>query len=190
MKARPAGGQPSARLAVAVVAPVRWRSHVRGLASWLGRAAPARARGRVAIALMGDTAMRRLNGRFRGVDAPTDVLSFPASAPKRADRARATRGRRAAAARSRARHDDKTSDVSYLGDIAIAVGVARRQAARYGHALSTEVKVLALHGLLHLLGYDHDRDQGQMLRLEARLRRRVNLPAGVLARAANPGPRP
>jgi len=189
MKARPAGGQPSARLAVAVVAPVRWRSHVRGLASWLGRAAPARARGRVAVALMGDTALRRLNGQFRGVDAPTDVLSFPASARARAGRARASRGRRAAAARSRARHDDKTSDISHLGDIAIAVGVARRQAARYGHALSTEVKVLALHGLLHLLGYDHDRDQGQMLRLEARLRRRMNLPAGLLARAARPGPR-
>ena len=189
MKAGPAGGQPSARLAVAVVAPVRWRSHVRGLASWLGHAAPARARGHVAVALMGDTAMRRLNGQFRGVDAPTDVLSFPGGAPARAGRARASSGRRPAAARSRARPGDKTSDISHLGDIAIAVGVARRQAARYGHGLSTEVKVLALHGLLHLLGYDHDRDQGQMLRLEARLRRRMNLPAGLLARAARPGPR-
>ena len=77
-----------------------------------------------------------------------------------------------------------------LGDIAIAVGVARRQAAAYRHRLSTELRVLALHGLLHLLGYDHERDQGQMKRLEARLRRRMHLPAGLLTRAATTDSRP
>lgn len=189
MRARPTGGQPSARLDVAVVAPARWQPHVRGLASWLRRAAPARARGRVAVALIGDAAMRRLNRRFRGVDRPTDVLSFPATVSGRAGRARAVAGSARAAGSPRGSFDDKHRDISQLGDIAIAVGVARRQAARYGHGLSTEVRVLALHGLLHVLGYDHDRDQGQMLRLEARLRRRVNLPAGLLARAARPDPR-
>lgn len=189
MTVRPAGGQPSARLSVEVVAPIRWRSHVRGLASWLGRAAPARVRGRVAVALMSDAAVRRLNRQFRGVDAATDVLSFPAGAAARAGEARDTRGRRAGT-RAQTRDDDKAISASHLGDIAIAIGVARRQAAQYGHGLSTEVQVLALHGLLHLMGYDHDRDQGQMMRLEARLRRRMNLPAGVIARAARPGPRP
>jgi probable rRNA maturation factor len=71
-----------------------------------------------------------------------------------------------------------------LGDIAIALGVARRQAREQGHALATELRILALHGLLHLLGYDHDRDRGEMGRVEERLRRKAGLRAGLIAREA------
>ncbi len=146
---------------------------VRGLAAWVARAAPRRASGRVAIALVSDAMMRRLNRTYRGVDAVTDVLSFPV--------ARSAGGRRRPAG-------DRADDS--LGDIAIASGVARRQARAYGHPLATELRVLALHGMLHLLGYDHECDQGQMRRLEERLRRRAGLAAGVIARARmSPGPR-
>lgn len=70
-----------------------------------------------------------------------------------------------------------------LGDIVIARGVAARQARAVGHALGTELRVLALHGLLHLLGYDHDRDHGRMSRVEARLRRKGGLREGLIERA-------
>jgi probable rRNA maturation factor len=200
-------GRRSRRLAVEVVASAAWRTHARGLARWLERAAPARARGRITLALVGDRAMQDLNHRFRGADEPTDVLSFPAgrwpppngwrSRPGRpgarphvsagSSRPRLVRGKpdptTRAAATSKSHHDNE------LGDVAIALGVARRQARRFGHPVGTELRVLALHGLLHLLGYDHERDQGQMLRLEARLRRRMNLPAGLLTRAPRPRPR-
>jgi probable rRNA maturation factor len=69
-----------------------------------------------------------------------------------------------------------------LGDIAIARGVAVRQARQLGHTEAIEVKTLALHGLLHLLGYDHERDRGQMRRAEDRLRRKAGLPGGLIAR--------
>jgi probable rRNA maturation factor len=131
-----------------------------GLARWLAATAPARARGTVTIMLTGDAAMRRLNREWRDVDRATDVLSFPAD-----DDGPRVRGQ--------ARH---------LGDIVIATGVARRQALRAGHAYGAELKVLALHGLLHLLGYDHETDLGQMRRLEARLRRKGGLSAGLIER--------
>ena len=70
----------------------------------------------------------------------------------------------------------------FLGDIVIARGVARRQARAAGHAEATEIRVLALHGLLHLLGYDHERDAGAMARLERRLRRKGRLREGLLER--------
>jgi probable rRNA maturation factor len=124
-----------------------------GLGAWLARQAPARARGDVAIALVSDAAMRRLNVGFRQVDRATDVLSFPAG-----------------------------DEGAWLGDIVIARGVAARQARREGHALRTELRILALHGLLHLLGYDHETDDGRMRRAEERLRRRAGLPVGLTAR--------
>jgi probable rRNA maturation factor len=71
-----------------------------------------------------------------------------------------------------------------LGDIAISRGIARKQAKLLGHSLSTELRVLALHGLLHLLGYDHESDNGRMARAEARLRRKAGLPLGLIARAS------
>lgn len=126
---------------------------VPGLAGWLRAVAPARARGAVAIALVGDAAMRRLNRRFAGNDRATDVLSFPSAAVDGA-----------------------------LGDIAIATGVARRQARDGGHGYAEELRVLSLHGLLHLLGYDHHGDDGLMERVESRLRRKGGLRAGLIER--------
>jgi probable rRNA maturation factor len=129
--------------------PVR----VPGLAAWLRRVAPSRARGEVAIALVGDARMRAINRQFRGKGYATDVLSFPAGEPGGA-----------------------------LGDVVIATGVARRQARAAGHGLGTELRVLALHGLLHLIGYDHETDDGRMARVERRLRRKGGLPAGLIER--------
>ena len=70
-----------------------------------------------------------------------------------------------------------------LGEIVLAAGLARRQARVLGHRFGIELRILALHGLLHLLGYDHEVDNGQMARAEARLRRRAGLPAGLIARS-------
>jgi probable rRNA maturation factor len=123
-----------------------------GLAAWLRSVAPARARGTVTIGVVSDVRIRQLNLKYRRKDVPTDVLSFP------------------------------SGERGYLGDIVIAEGVARRQAAAYGHALGTELRVLALHGLLHLLGYDHEADDGKMARLEARLRRKGGLREGLIER--------
>ncbi|MCE2513759.1 MAG: rRNA maturation RNase YbeY [Acidobacteria bacterium] len=118
---------------------------------WLERCAPRAARGDVAVALVGDRKMRALNQRYRGIDRATDVLAFPAApAGGRAPRG-APRG---------------------LGHIGIATGGARRQARDAGEPLETELRRLALHGLLHLLGYDHTRDDGEMVRFERRLRKK------------------
>ena len=137
-----------------------------GLAGWLPRAAPASARGAVSIAIITDAAMARLNQTYRGRPAPTDVLSFPVEADVRPPKPRGQK---------------------VLGDLAIARGVAARQARDYGHSLTVELRVLGLHGLLHLLGYDHEADRGQMARFEQRLARRAGLPVGLSAR---PGSRP
>jgi probable rRNA maturation factor len=128
------------------------------LARWLKDIAPARARGTLSVAVVSDARVRTLNRRYRGVDSTTDVLSFPAS-------------------------PQPPASSPCLGDIVIARGVARRQAREAGHSELTEWRVLALHGLLHLLGYDHERDAGRMRRVEARLRRRGGLPGGLIERA-------
>ena len=120
------------------------------LPGWLTRVAPRAARGDMVVALVGDAKMRALNRQFRGIDRPTDVLSFPAGAGER----RLQAGR------------------CWLGDIVIATGVARRQARARGCPLDVEYRRLALHGLLHLLGYDHACDDGRMERLERRLWRK------------------
>ena len=129
------------------------RQRSQALARWLERHAPSRARGRVVIAIVSDGVMRRLNRQFRKMDYATDVLSFPSLAP------------------------------GELGELAIAEGVCRRQARAAGHAEATEARILALHGLLHLMGYDHETDAGEMRRAEDRLRKRAGLPLGLIARA-------
>lgn len=144
------------------VTDARGRRTASGLARWLAVVAPRRARGTVSVALVSDSRLRALNRTYRGHDHATDVLSFPAAAgPIRDAQAR---GRR------------------FLGDIVIARGVARRQAREIGHDERTELRVLALHGLLHLLGYDHERDRGAMARLERRLRRKGGLDHGLIER--------
>jgi probable rRNA maturation factor len=104
------------------------------------------------VALVPDARVRALNRKFRKKDETTDVLSFRSDEP------------------------------GYLGDVVISTGVAARQARAAGHSVATEVRVLALHGLLHLLGYDHERDDGQMARLERRLRRVGGLREGLIER--------
>jgi probable rRNA maturation factor len=130
-----------------------------GLTRWLARVAPADASGSVCVALVSSARMRTLNRRYRGRDYATDVLSFPAPAPGGSD------------------------PLQNLGDIVIALGVAERQARERGHSALTELKVLALHGLLHLLGYDHEQDDGSMARAERRLRRKGGLRESLIERS-------
>ncbi len=134
-----------------------------GLGRWLVRIAPRTASGEVGLALVSDARMRVLNRSYRGRDYATDVLSFPADpdpAPARGPRP--------------------------LGDLVIATGVAGRQARDAGHSVQTELRILALHGLLHLLGYDHEdsADKGRMARAEARLLRKGGVQAGLIRRSA------
>ncbi len=143
----------AARLRVSVASPDGQAASTRGLAPWLAKIAPARARGDLSIALVSDRRMRALNRQFRGKDHSTDVLSFP------------------------------SDERGFMGDIVIAAGVAKRQAKEAGHTLHTELRVLALHGLLHLLGYDHEADDGKMARVEARLRRKAGLAEGLIERS-------
>jgi probable rRNA maturation factor len=125
----------------------------RGLGPWLSKIAPASAKGDLSIAIVSDRRMRALNRQFRGKDAVTDVLSFP------------------------------SDERGFLGDVVIAAGVAKRQAKEAGHSVAIELKVLSLHGLLHLVGYDHESDDGRMARAEARLRKKAGLPVGLIERA-------
>jgi probable rRNA maturation factor len=101
-----------------------------------------------------DAELARLNRQFCGKDYATDVLSFRAGGPG-----------------------------GPLGDIAISLDRAREQAGERGHSIGDEVKILMLHGLLHLLGMDHEKDRGAMRRREQRLRRKLELPAGLIERA-------
>ena len=112
--------------------------------------------GSLTIALVTDGQMKRWNNAFRGKNRPTDVLSFPADD-------------------SRRKRSPEAAAHSYMGDIAIAPAVARINARRFGRAFATEMRILILHGILHLMGYDHETDQGQMERREARLRRELGL---------------
>jgi len=157
------------------------RASAPGLAAWLRRVAPARARGVVTVALVSDARVRDLNRQFRGKDYATDVLSFPTLARARAGRASTGRP---ATAEGHANPESRTpNSEATLGDVVIARQVARRQARAAGHAELTELKILSLHGLLHLLGYDHERDGGRMLRIERRLRRKGGLREGLIERS-------
>jgi probable rRNA maturation factor len=112
--------------------------------------------GEVDVLLTWDRTMRRLNRAYRGKDKATDVLSFPAA-----------------------------EDVAetFAGDLAISIDTAQRQAAEQGHGLRDEVRVLMLHGLLHLAGMDHEVDGGEMAGREGVLRKALRLPVGLIARA-------
>jgi probable rRNA maturation factor len=148
------------RLVVTVCDAAGHPVRVPGLAAWLDglapRAAPRTRPGTVTIVITTDRRIRRLNRTWRGIDKATDVLSFPAG--------------------------DDPGPARHLGDLVISRETAARQARNEGHSLGTEVRVLALHGLLHLLGYDHERDSGRMARIERRLRRQGGLPAGLIER--------
>ena len=135
------------------------------LARFAGRAQRAAGlRGRVSILVTGSAELRRLNRRYRRKDKPTDVLSF-------AERGSCVRAGR--------------PHPHVAGDIAISAEVAAENARRLGHSPAAEVKILILHGLLHLAGLDHDdaRDRGRMSRREERLRRRLGLPGSLLQRS-------
>jgi probable rRNA maturation factor len=115
----------------------------------------------VTIALVSDVEIARMNELFRKKKGPTDVLSFPAAAHRRPRiLLRATRKKKAG---------------EFLGDIAIAPATARRYARNHGRTLPAELRVLILHGVLHLMGYDHETDRGEMDRVERKLRKRFGL---------------
>jgi probable rRNA maturation factor len=118
----------------------------------------------VAVQLVSDSAMAKLNLKFRDKKGSTDVLSFPALAEN---------SRRLRTARGRAGVSEKRE--SHIGDIAIAPQTARRNARLYSRSLDEELRILILHGMIHLAGYDHETDHGQMARVERRLRRRFRL---------------
>src|SRR5271168_2692645 len=120
--------------------------------------------GKISVLLTDDDRIRELNRQFRKKNAPTDVLSFPVI-DWEGDAANG--------------HRDKSA-----GDLAISLDTAARQAESFGHSLATEVKVLILHGALHLAGFDHESDSGEMAGLENRLRKHFGLPSGLIQRSS------
>ncbi len=136
----------------------KWGLSRAGLSRFLRLACGAAGlRGEVDVLLADDQTLRRLNRQFRGKNKATDVLSFPAP-------------------------EELTA--SHAGDLAISLETATRQAAEQGHTLRDEVRVLLLHGVLHLAGFDHETDGGEMAAREAALRVRWGLPSGLIARSA------
>jgi probable rRNA maturation factor len=111
-------------------------------------------RGAVGIVLTSSAEMKRMNAWFRGQHKATDVLSFVADGIR-----------------------------GYAGDISISADIAQRNAVRLGHSVEDEVKVLVLHGMLHLAGYDHEIDKGEMAQNEQQLRAKLGLPASLTERA-------
>lgn len=140
--------------------------------------------GEVDVLITTSAQIRRLNRRFRGKNTATDVLSFPSTD-------------------NRVHHGDTETrsivkgnfSVSRCpgggssGDIAISAEIAARNARRLGHSAADELKILILHGLLHLAGHDHETDAGEMGRKEARLRRALRLPTALIERSAPAGGR-
>lgn len=118
----------------------------------------ARLAGTVNVLVTTSSDLRALNRRFRGADKATDVLSFPSPAVGKGQLKR------------------------IAGDIAISAAIARESATRLGHSTADEVKILALHGILHLAGFDHDNDDGKMARKENQLRRQLKLETGLIER--------
>jgi probable rRNA maturation factor len=117
-----------------------------------------RLRGTVDVLIAGSRELRGLNRRFRGKDRATDVLSFPS--PSNVDPGKC-----------------------FAGEVAISLDIAKINARKLGHPVGEEIKILLLHGILHLAGFDHDRDDGEMALEEIRLRRQLKLAAGLIERA-------
>lgn len=114
-------------------------------------------KGKVNVLLTSSAEMRSLNRRFRGKDAATDVLSFPT---------------------------ESSGQKQFAGEIAISAEIAAQNARLLGHSPAQEIKILVAHGILHLRGYDHECDNGQMARREKQLRAKLHLPLGLVERAA------
>ena len=132
------------------------------LAKFVARASRAsQLSGTVNVLVTGSAELRSLNRRFRGKDQPTDVLSFPPS---------------------------PEFENGLAGDIAISADIAKQNALRLGHSTAQEIKILALHGVLHLVGYDHETDQGTMAGKETKLRRSLGLPLGLIERNMKKSP--
>jgi probable rRNA maturation factor len=112
----------------------------------------------VNVLVTSSSELRTLNRRFRGMDKSTDVLSFPSPSEGRGE------------VRSSA------------GDVAISADIARENARRLGHSIADEIKILVLHGILHLAGFDHEHDHGEMAREESRLRQQLRLETGLIER--------
>jgi probable rRNA maturation factor len=130
-----------------------------GLSRFLNRARSAVGlEGEVDVLLTSDLEIKRLNKAFRGKNKATDVLSFPAP--------------------------DEAEGVA--GDLAVSLDMAAKQAAEHGHVLRDEVRILLLHGLLHLAGEDHETDAGEMAAREAELRTKLGLPIGLIERVSAP----
>ncbi len=119
-------------------------------------------RGSINVLVTSSAELRSLNRRFRGKNQPTDVLSFPALPGMKA---------------------------VHAGDIAISAEIAAQNARHLGHSAAEEIKILALHGVLHLRGYDHEKDRGEMERRERKLRLALNLPVGLIERTESRLPR-
>jgi probable rRNA maturation factor len=113
-------------------------------------------KGLVNVLITSSAEMKSLNRRFRGKDKPTDVLSFPA---------------------------EPDAQEQFAGEIAISADMASQNARMLGHSPAAEVKILVLHGILHLRGFDHECDNGQMARREKQLRAKLHLPLGLIERA-------
>ena len=132
------------------------------LAKFVARASRAsKLAGTVNVLVTGSSELRSLNRRFRGKDQPTDVLSFPPG---------------------------PIFVNGLAGDIAISADIAKQNARRLGHSAAQEIKILTLHGVLHLVGYDHETDQGTMAGKETQLRRSLGLPLGLIERNGRKGP--
>jgi probable rRNA maturation factor len=117
-----------------------------------------RLRGTVNVLGTGSAELRALNRRFRRKDKATDVLSFPSPGPIR-------------------------TPARVAGELAISLDIARDNANRLGHSVAEEVKILVLHGILHLAGFDHERDNGEMAREETRLRKKLKLNVSLIERS-------
>lgn len=127
------------------------------------------------VCLVTNAQIAHWNRTYRRKHGPTDVLSFPAETKARKPSARMKQTRRREANAADRATGRKTFTANYLGDIALAPAVARRNARRFGRSFEDEMRILILHGMLHLMGYDHETDTGQMDRRERRLRRKLGL---------------